>query len=48
MECSANKFSVEQRELTLFFERIRITARIRIVDDARFHLVACVEIPRVA
>jgi len=32
----------------LSFERARITASIRIVFDSRFHLVACVNISKVA
>jgi len=31
----------------LSFERIRITASIRIVTDTQFHLVACVEVSKV-
>ena len=41
---NANKFPVEQRELTLSFERTRITERIHIVHDSRLHLAACVAI----
>jgi hypothetical protein len=41
------QISIEQREPTLLFERTRITASIRIVDGSQFHLVACVESPRV-
>ena len=44
MECSANHRSIEQRELTLPFERVRIARSIRIVHGSRFHLVACAEI----
>jgi len=40
--------SIEQRELTLPFERARIARSIRIVHGSRFHLVACAEISRVA
>jgi len=40
------QISIEQRELTLPFERTRITASIRIVRNSRFHLVACAEIAR--
>ena len=39
-ERNANKCSFEQRELTLLYERARITASIRIVNDSRFHLAA--------
>jgi hypothetical protein len=35
---------IEQRELTLSFERVRIARSIRIVHGSRFHLVACAEI----
>jgi hypothetical protein len=47
-ERNANEHSVEQREPTLPFEHIRITASIRIVHGSRFHLVACVESSTVA
>jgi hypothetical protein len=40
------QISIEQRELTLPFERVRIARSIRIVHGSRFHLVACVEISR--
>jgi hypothetical protein len=42
------QISIEQRELTLHFERTRITATIRIVHGSRFHLVACAEIASAA
>jgi hypothetical protein len=42
------QISIEQRELTLPFERVRIARSIRIVHGSRFHLVACVEFSRVA
>ena len=45
---SVNQFSVEQRELTLSFERIRITTRIHIAHDAQLYLVARVEIAKVS
>ena len=42
------QISIEQRELTLPFERVRIARSIRIVPGSRFHLVACAETSRVA
>jgi hypothetical protein len=47
-ERSANKFPVEQRELTLSFERARIAKKFRIVHDSRIHLATCVEVSMVA
>jgi hypothetical protein len=42
------QISIEQRELTLPFERVRIARSIRIVHGSRFHLVACAEISSAA
>ena len=43
---SVNQLSFEKRELTLSFERIRITERISIFHGTELHLAARVEISK--